>query len=229
MLTDDQRATILALASDFPRLWWDPTAPDRERKRIIRLLLEDVTLNRDHQITLQIRFKGGAHRMLKLPLPLQSWQKSVTPSAVLDEIDQLLNHHTVSQIATLLNARGGVSGAGKRFHPHLVSRLVRSYGLKPRYDRLREAGLLTLQEMANALHISATHVKIWNRHGLIRGHAYNDKNECLYEPPGDGAPCKRRAPSSLSGALIATSFLIQRRRCSMKRKPCRSIGLSRPC
>ena len=78
VLTDDQRATILALASDFPRLWQDPTAPDRERKRIIRLLLEDVTLNRDHQLTLQIRFKGGAHKTLNLPLPLQSWKKWVT-------------------------------------------------------------------------------------------------------------------------------------------------------
>jgi hypothetical protein len=52
VLTAEQRAAVLALASDFPRLWNDPSAPDRERKRIIRLLLEDVTLNRDHQITL---------------------------------------------------------------------------------------------------------------------------------------------------------------------------------
>ena len=79
VLTDDQRATILALASDFPRLWRDPATPDRERKRMVRLLLEDVTLNRDHQLTLQIRFKGGAHKTLNLPLPLQSWKKWVTP------------------------------------------------------------------------------------------------------------------------------------------------------
>lgn len=190
VLTDDQRATILALASDFPRLWHDPTTPDRERKRMVRLLLEDVTLNRDHQLTLQIRFKGGAHKILNLPLPLQSWKKWLTPSAVISEIDALLSHYTVPQIATLLNKRGIVSGAGKHFHPHLVARLVRCYRLKPRYDRLREAGLLTLQEMADALHVSTTRVKIWNRHGLIRGHAYSDKNECLYEPPGDDAPRK---------------------------------------
>ncbi len=139
---------------------------------------------------MQIRFKGGAHKTLTLPLPLQSWQKWVTPAAVIDEIDQMLNQHTVLQIATLLNERGIASGAGRPFHPHLIARLVRSYGLKPRYDRLREAGLLTLQEMANALHISPTHVKIWYRHGLIRGQAYNDKNECLYEPPGDDPPRK---------------------------------------
>lgn len=39
-----QRARIAALASDFPRLWQDPRTPDREKKRMVRLLLEDVTL-----------------------------------------------------------------------------------------------------------------------------------------------------------------------------------------
>jgi DNA invertase Pin-like site-specific DNA recombinase len=190
VLTDDQRAAILALTSDFPRLWREPATPDRERKRMVRLLLEDVTLNRDHQLTLQIRFKGGAHKTLNLPLPLQSWQKCVTPSAVVNEIDQLLNKHTVLEIAVILNERGIISGAGRPFHPQLVARLARSYGLKPRYDRLREAGLMTLQEMADALHISPTHVKIWNRHGLIRGHPYSDKNECLFEPPGANSPRK---------------------------------------
>jgi DNA invertase Pin-like site-specific DNA recombinase len=190
VLTDDQRATILALTSDFPRLWRDPATPDRERKRMVRLLLEDVTLNRDHQITLQIRFKGGAHKTLNLPLPLQSWQKCITPSAVVNEIDQLLNKHTVLEIAAILNERGIMSGAGRPFHAQLVARLVRSYGLKPRYDRLREAGLMTLQEMADALRISPTYVKLWNRHGLIRGHPYSDKNECLFEPPGANPPRK---------------------------------------
>jgi DNA invertase Pin-like site-specific DNA recombinase len=190
VLTEEQRAAILALASDFPRLWRDPTTPDRERKRMIRLLLEDVTLNRDQQVTLHIRFKGGACKTLELPLPLQSWQRWVTPSTVVEQINELLNHYTVPQIAAILNERGILSGAGKPFNPHLVARLVRTYALKPRYDRLREAGLLTLQEMAEALHISTTCVKIWNRHGLIRGHAYSDKNECLYDPPGDDPPRK---------------------------------------
>jgi hypothetical protein len=158
--------------------------------RVNRQNHADSDPRQHHQLTLQIRFKGGAHKTLHLPLPLQSWKKWVTPSAVIDEIDQLLNNHTVAQIAATLNERGVISGAGRPFHPHLVARLVRSYGLKPRYDRLREAGLLTLQEMADALHISPTHVKIWNRHGLIRGHPYSDKNECLFEPPGANSPRK---------------------------------------
>jgi hypothetical protein len=60
VLCDDQRNALLALASYFPRLWNDSGTADRDRKRMVRLLLEDVTLNRDGQISLQIRFKGGA-------------------------------------------------------------------------------------------------------------------------------------------------------------------------
>ncbi|MGF6613066.1 DNA-binding transcriptional regulator YiaG [Paraburkholderia sp. WSM4175] len=114
------------------------------------------------QVTAHIRFKGGAHRTLSLPLPLKSWQRWITPAAVIEEIDALLNHHTVLQIANILNERGAPSGTGRPFNTKMVARLQRNYCLKPRYDRLREAGLLTLQEMADALHVTPTSVKIWN-------------------------------------------------------------------
>ena len=55
-----QRARIAALASDFPRLWQDPNTPDRERKRMVRLLLADVTLIRGKRIAVHVRFNGGA-------------------------------------------------------------------------------------------------------------------------------------------------------------------------
>jgi len=190
VLTDEQHSAILALASDFPRLWSDPATTDRDRKRMVRLLLEDVTLNRDAQIILQIRFKGGACKTLQLPPPLCSWQLRVTPPTVVDEIDHLLDAHTVSQIADIFNARGMTSGSGTSFHPQLVARLARTYRLKPRYDRLRERGMLTLQEMADQLQVTPHTVKIWLRRGLLRGHAYNDKNESLYEPLRDDAPRK---------------------------------------
>jgi DNA invertase Pin-like site-specific DNA recombinase len=188
--TSEQRSAILALASDFPRLWHDKNTPDRERKRMVRLLLEDVTLNRAQQITLHIRFKGGAHKTLILPLPLNAWQRSKTSPAIVQQIDHLLEHHTPAQIAALLNKQGLVSGTGKAFHSKLVTRIQCRYGLKSHYDRLREAGLLTLQEMANVLGITPARVKIWHHHGLLRGHVYSDKNECLYDHPGNNPPRK---------------------------------------
>jgi len=46
ILGEQQRAKIAALATDFPRLWNDPATPDRERKRMARLIIEDVTADR---------------------------------------------------------------------------------------------------------------------------------------------------------------------------------------
>ena len=52
---------IFQLATDFPRLWRDVNTPG-ERKRMVRLLLEDVTLLRGEQITLHLRFRGGTSK-----------------------------------------------------------------------------------------------------------------------------------------------------------------------
>ena len=190
-LGNDQHREVMALASDFPRLWRDAATSDRDRKRMVRLLLEDVTLNRGTDVTAQIRFKGGACRALSLPLPLCGWQQRLTPPAVIAQIDQLLDDHTAAEIADILNERGMTPGLGQSFHPQLVARLARTYHLKTRYDRLRQRGMLTLEEVASVLHITSHTAKIWLRRGLLRGHAYNDKNESLFEPLDGNAP--RRA------------------------------------
>ena len=190
VLSDEQRTAILALAADFPRLWRDPNTPDRERKRMTRLLVEDVTLLREENIVLHIRFKGGATKTLIVPLPLNAWQQRATSPEVITEIDRLLEHHTYSQIASALNGQELLSGVGKPFTSQIVARIRREYGLASRYDRLRKAGMLTLREMSALLGITPQWVRIWHRHGILRGHAYTDKNECLYEHPGDVPPCK---------------------------------------
>lgn len=191
-LDDERRRQILALATDFPRLWKDPKTPQRERKRMVRLLLEDVTLTKDDEIAAGVRFRGGATRRLTLPLAQPAWQLRQTSAEVVAAIDALLDDHTEGQIAHILNERGHVSGEGLPFHALMVQRLRRDYELKTRYGRLREAGMLTLAEIADLLGIAARTVKIWRDRGLLRAHAYNDKNECLYEHPGDDPPVKKQ-------------------------------------
>jgi len=189
-LSDEQRNQVLALAADFARLWNDPHTPQRERKRMLRLLIEDVTLTRGENITVGIRFRGGATRHFNLPLPPPAWQLRQTSSQVIAEIDSLLDNYTEAQIVRILNERGRVSGEGKRFQVRMVSRLRRDYGLKNRYDRLRETGMLTLQEMSTLLNVSTGTVKQWRDHGLLNAHVYNAKKECLYEHPGGDPPVK---------------------------------------
>ena len=189
-LSEAQRKQILALASDFPRLWNDPKTPQRERKRMARLLIEDVTLTKGEVITVGVRLRGGTTRTLALPLEQCAWQLRQTPAPVVAEIDALLEQHTERAIAAILNERGFVSGEGRPFHAIMVQRIRRAYGLRTRYDRLRDAGMLTLTEIAAMLGTSTGTVKIWRDHGLLRAHPYNDKHECLYEYPGDDPPVK---------------------------------------
>jgi hypothetical protein len=71
-----------------------------------------------------------------------------------------------------------------------VKHIRHGHHLRSLYKRLRARGLLTRDEMADRLKVSADTVKIWARHGLLPRHRCNDKGECLYEPPGSNAPIK---------------------------------------
>jgi DNA invertase Pin-like site-specific DNA recombinase len=214
VLDEASRQQILTLATDFPRLWQDPRTPQRERKRMVRLLLEDVTVYKGEQLTAHLRFKGGATRTLLLPLPQPAWATWQTSPAVVAEIDRLLEQHTEGAIAALLNAQGWRSGKGQPFTLRMINRLRRDYRLKSRFQRLREAGLLTQKEIAEQLGISATTVHDWRRSGLVKAIAYNDKCEYLYEPLGTERPrklqgIKRNDPRRLSNVALDVTKEVQ--------------------
>ncbi len=190
MFDAEQRAEIMALAQDFPRLWRDPATEDRDRKRMIRLLVEDVTLIRGEQIRLHIRFRGGVDKTVTLPNPLRSWESWMTDAEVVGRIDQLLERKTFGEIAAILNQSGLRSGKGQPFTARYIARIQKQYSLRSRFDRLRALGLLTLNEMARTLSVHPKTVKIWAVHALLKAHAYTDKPECLYKPPGPDRPRK---------------------------------------
>ena len=191
LLIDDQmRAQVMALSTDFPKVWNDPHTTDRDRKRLVHLLVEDVTLIKTHEITLQVRLRGGATHTLTVPMAQRIWQTRLTPPEVVQLIDALLNEHTDAQVAAILNERGLHSGTGESFRGRTIGDLRRSYGLKCRYERLREAGMLTVDEMAKVLGIGKGTVKEWHKAGMLRGNISNDKGVYLFEPPGPKAPTK---------------------------------------
>lgn len=200
----DDRARIAALASDFEALWCDPRTPHRERKRMVRLLVEDVTLNRGEQISLQVRFKGGTTTSLEVALPLSAPDLRRTPAAVIAEIDRLLDHHTDVQVAAALNQAGLVSGTGQAFHGGIVCHLREKYGLRSRQDRLRELGWVGVGEIARQLGVCTSTIKTWHHQGRLVGEPFNSKGECLYQLPAvpllkkTGRPSKKDAQSKKS-------------------------------
>ena len=167
-LSQQQRTEVLGLSSDFPRLWQDPRTPFREKKRLLRLLIEDVTLVAGDAIEVNVRFRGGPTRCLKLSRPMKVIEMRRTPSEAVHAIDELLNQHTEEEVATILNERGLKSGGGLPFRAKLVGGVRRAYGLQTRSARLRKMGCLTASEAAQRLHVGLPKFHQWVAEGRVR-------------------------------------------------------------
>jgi DNA invertase Pin-like site-specific DNA recombinase len=188
-LTGANKARIAQLVTDLPGIWNDPGTPQRERKRIARLLLADVTATRTGDtITAHVRLAGGQHHALAIPAPLPIGDQRRTPADVLAAIDELLDRHTTGEIAGILNQRGMASGTGEPFHRLIVDHIIRTYRLRSRRSRLRATGMLTLAETAAAHGVHPHTIKAWRRAGIVSAERYNDKGEHLYYPPDPANP-----------------------------------------
>ena len=191
-LTDAQKDRIAQLVTDLPGIWDDPATPARERKRIARLLLADVTVTRTTDtITAHLRLRGGQARTLTLPVPKTGPEARRTPPEVLTAIDELLDDHTSGEIATILNQRGLHSGTSEPFRRLIVDHIIRAYRIPTRRHRLRSKGMLTLAETAAAHSVCNNTIKAWRRAGIVTGTRYNDKGEYLYCPPDPANPPRR--------------------------------------
>jgi len=201
-LGKQELARIAALATDFPRLWGDPATPHRERKRMARLLIEDVTLLKGTKLTAHVRFRGGANQTITLPVPLPAFELRRTPKEVVEAIDELLDHYTDAGVAEHLNERGYRSGTGKPLNRLIVRKIRLAYKLRPRYERLRATGLLTRKELATKLGVSESTIKQWRYDGLLTAAPYNDRSQYLYDDPGDAAPIKYKNNRKAAAASL---------------------------
>jgi hypothetical protein len=188
-LRAEDRDRIHALAADLPRVWYDPRTPARERKRMLRLLIDDVTLRKgDRTIALQIRWKGGATTALEPPRPLGAPDLRRTPAAIVEQIRALAREQTDRQIATTLNGRCLRSGTGQPFTRLRVRTLREAYGIPSLAAHLRRAGWLTAAEIAAQLHVHYTTAKRFAHEGVLRALRADDKGDLLFAPPTGPLP-----------------------------------------
>jgi len=194
------RDRLVAMTTDFKTLWRDPSLPNRERKRLLAYIIEDVTLVKlpaEGTTRIHVRFKGGKTETLTTQNPKSSAQQVKTDPKVVELVDTLIDNHIHPEIADILNERGIRPGgsarrgqADARFTALRVAYLANQYGLHSRYDRLRDRGLLTREEAASRLGICESTLIRWVEHGLVTRHAYN-AHAYLYEVPGPNPPLKQ--------------------------------------
>jgi DNA invertase Pin-like site-specific DNA recombinase len=181
----ETRRRVLNLAKQLPQIWNDEHVGIRERKRIVRLLIEDVTLIKSESITAHVRLSGGATRTLALerPLPIAKIRK-VKPEIVA-KVDSLIDNYCDREIADILNQHGLRTWEGKPFNLKKVAFIRGAYKLSSRRERMRRQGMLTTREVAEKFGIAETTVYQWGLQGLIKK-CYSDRlRRGLWDiPPG---------------------------------------------
>jgi hypothetical protein len=183
IIDDQERQRVLALATDFPAVWRDPNTPHRERKRMLALLIEDVTLIKQREVTVAVRFRGGATRTLTVPRPLTAQQMRATHEDVRQHIDRLLDEYTDAQVARVLNERGMRTGAGEAFDTVSVKWVRHSAKIKSLKERLLEEGWLTVKQVSARLGISRDAINKRRVQGKLKARICNDHGQWLYWLP----------------------------------------------
>jgi hypothetical protein len=185
LLDEPSRQRIVELARDFPRVWNDDRTSPVERKKMLGLLVEDVTLVVTTQVDIHVRWRGGRTQSLWVQRPRPMSQIRKTLPHVVRLIDELLETSTDRQIAVRLNQLGHHHWRGEPFTMKKVILVRRAYALKSRFERLRERGMLTGEEVALRLGVSPSTVHQLGRLAALKRHLYGNNHRCLYEPPGD--------------------------------------------
>jgi excisionase family DNA binding protein len=193
--SEPSREQIEALAHDLPALWAAKTTAQRDRKRLLRSLIADVTLTSDpHQDTVRvgIRWQSGAaeeHTIQRTPSVIKR-----TPPEALELLRRLGPDHSNTEIAAELNTAGLRTGTGRPFDATAVSQLRSDHGIAP--QPLVRDGELTVSQAAGRLGVSRGTVYYWIRHDQLAAHRRHGQRLCIPFGPTVEQQCRERIATS---------------------------------
>jgi DNA invertase Pin-like site-specific DNA recombinase len=200
-LTPAERAAILALGDDLGQVWDAPTTADKDRKQLLRTLLDEVniTARRDDpgpHARLVLRWKGGA--ITELTVPLRRPQPKIrTDDDTVDLVRRLAVHYPDANIAGILNRQGRHTPRGLSYTAGRVQGLRHYWGIprhKPATSAPAEGELLNVAQAARQLGIAPSTLLRWLNDGFIAG-----------EQVTPGAPWRVRLTDQLRGMLTDTT------------------------
>jgi len=173
-LTPAERDTILSLADDLEAVWSAPSTTDRDRKELLRALLEEVMLTRDsaaHELRLTLRWHGGLISEIPIPLPRSRPATVRTDEDTVDLIRRLAVHYPDAIIAGVLNRQQRTTVTGLAFTVNRVSSLRNHWGIARFVPPIEPvAGKpLTIREAAEVLGLAPSTLHRHLNDGLIAG------------------------------------------------------------
>ncbi len=196
-LSPQERQRLEALGTDLEQVWNAPTTTDRDRKGLLRSLLEEVVVavNREQaSARLTLRWRGGAITTLEIPLPRSHPPALRTDEDTIDLVRRLAVHYPDAIVAGVLNRQGRRTVRGERFTASQVGNL-RRYWKIPRFQPPATAPAepaLTIQDAAQILEVAPSTLHRWLNDGFIAG-----------EQDTPGAPWRIRLTEELKARFVA--------------------------
>jgi predicted DNA-binding transcriptional regulator AlpA len=173
MLSEAERASLLAVGADISAVWNAPTTSARDRKELLRTLLEEVIIKveRDKLAAhLTMRWKGGALTELNLYVPRFKPQIVRTDEDTIALVRRLATHYPDGVVAGILNRQGRKTAYGHRFQAHHVANLRQRWKIpNERKAESSEGELLTVKKAAAALGVATSTMHRLLNDGIIGG------------------------------------------------------------
>jgi len=174
-LAEDERQAVRQLAQDLPALWNASTTTSQDRKRLLRLVIREITLlplPEKRNAEFVVYWLGGAITTHRVTCPPMGWHCR-TPAELVQRIQDLAQHYPDHVIADQLNAEGVRTRTGKEWTHERVRSLRKQYNIStacpidPSQLTPRGDGLVPVKTAAQMLNISDSLVNIWSKQGVL--------------------------------------------------------------
>jgi len=190
------RAELETLTGDMTALWHAPSTAARDRKRLLRTLIADVTLLPEPDFAkarIGIRWHTGAvDEVVVARRQAVTEYRRTDPAAI--ELGRRLAKLSNREIAERLKAAGHTTGAGRPFDNDAVASMRHYHQIPP--PDLLDDGEVTVADVARQLAISHGAVIHWIARGWLHARRGINDQWCVPFSPDVEAECRQRASRS---------------------------------
>lgn len=172
-LDDAEQGALLALAQDLQRVWDAPTTTARDKKELLRTVIEEVIVlapRGEYSIDLTLRWRTGLLTQIELERPRRRAAVR-TDEDIVDLVRRLARFHSDAVIASILNRQEKTTAYGLAFNSDRVGNLRRNWSI-PGFDpetRSDDGELVNVAQAARILGVATSTVHRWLNDGFIDG------------------------------------------------------------
>ena len=191
------RADLEALAADLPGLWHAPTTSHKDRKRLLRTLIADVTLLPETDpgmVHIGIRWHTGAHERLRVPRVTHPGTAKRSPSPAVDIVRELGPTTPTRELADILNTRGITTGTGRQYDIKAVQWIRHAYRIPA--PVAYAANEISVADAAARLGCSIGVVYYWIDNAQLHARRDSGNRLCITWTEQTEAACRARIAAS---------------------------------